>query len=367
MASIVRVVLGLVALTIAGVSFTMNATFWAELYKGDPFKVKLWIGFSVVAGVLKFGIPLYFVVYRKRWRSDVMLVVLWFVAFTFDNVSGLGFTTHGRDEIALAAEKADGKRSKLETDRNDLAAALAKIPKETRQAAPVKTEMDHAAAEAGKCDVSWRAKLDPCQKLFRLQTEHANALERDRLAAALKPIATALADTPKARPPEPHLEALKQGVGVFMEISLATANKIWVVLYLLIVELCPAPLLAAVIRAPPAAPLVLERPEREPGRQRPAGPARASTDAQPGPKRTPAPGAADVLDLLRNAVPDPDGWITTTQRAMAKAIGVSVAEVNRQIADLEARGVVAKAAGRRGTRLKLLSAPLSVVSGHRRP
>lgn len=69
-----------------------------------------------------------------------------------------------------------------------------------------------------------------------------------------------------------------------------------------------------------------------------------------------------MLALLTSAQTDPDGWIKSTQRAMAEAIGVSAAEVNRQIADLAGRKIIEARTGRTGTALRIISKPKSAVN-----
>jgi hypothetical protein len=157
----------------------------------------------------------------------------------------------------------------------------------------------------------------------------------------------------KKREAAPHLAALVKGLwGV---ISVETAGIIWTLLSLLLIELCPPALIAFVFRPTPAPPIQLSAPK---GAGKPS-PAAAIT-------QTPARRAAgDVLELLHAAQAGADGWIgPSTQRAMGELIGISGAEVNRQIADLVARQVVAKRAGRSGTYLKLLNPPRNNVISH---
>lgn len=340
-----RFLLGAVAIAIVATSFAMNGLFWLTLYAANPQAKWVALIFSVACGCAKVGIPALLAAQCIRWRDAHGLVLVWCLAFSFDVWSGLGYNSQTQGDVSAESQQHEAVRAKAQADADRLDGKLKQIPKDTRAVGPLRAEIARAAAEAGRC-VARTADTDACQRLFKLQTELANADERGRLEAEAAPLRQQLATAQPERDALAHLAAGAKGLRtVGLTVAPETLGYAWTALMLLLIELCPSAVLAHVFRPAPPAPIQLERPRQRAVAVPSASPA-VLAQARP---------AGDVLQLMRAAAPGVDGWIGPfTQRHLGLQLGVSGAEVNRQIRELADARVVDKRTGRGGTYLKFV-------------
>lgn len=364
----IRLILGGAALAVVAVAFANNAHFWSEQMKADPDAQRLYVGFSLLAGVLKVGIPAAIAFYRTSlWRRKELTFVF-LCALLFDVWSGFGYAQMTRQRAGAETSSHDQARARLKTEIADLEAKLHALPEGLRPVAVVATELKDAEKRT-RCTTRWRAQQPPCLAVAELRTEHASAEARETFDRQLTALRAQLAAVPAARSSEPHVAVIANGLrnAGCSGCSDAALGYVWGAVMLAILEFAPSALFWFVARPPPlpVAPVALEQPKRKPAAPRatPPAPAPAASSAPPpAPQRRQqpaAPGSADVFPLLASAQADQAGWIKSTQRAMADALGISAAEVNRQLMALETQGTIEKRAGRNGTAVRIICPPKS--------
>lgn len=345
MASVfVRSVLVLAALAVFALSFGMNALFWWQQFPADLASRSIFVAFSIVAGILKICIPAVAKMHGSRlWRT---LAIPFALALVYDVWTGIGYAGMSRDEANRPALSDKAAREDVERRKARAESKLAGLPT-SRAVRIIEADLRPAEAEAGPCKSSRAAETPACRKLAALQAERAAAVERSDLEAERDKLAEQLVDAGTPRDSRPHITRVVKGLGgLGLVVSAETLENVWTVLLLGFIEFAPSLVILAMIRLPKPqrdapAPDVLPLPGNF---ARPIAKARARS----------ATSGDGVLPYLQAQTPDASGWIVISQRTAAAAIGISPAEVNRQLADLTAAGSITRDPNNRRTAVQLV-------------
>lgn len=336
-----RVLLGLVGIGLMLHATWTNAHFWYVRYAGEWVTQLEFTAASLICDALKLLIPALCAAYGiSLWkRKDAAAVFL--LAFAISLVSGVGYLQMTQETAAAGSQAIATQRAKLLMDIRQLEDKLALVPAPKRTLLQVKAALAEAEARAPKtakgeaCTTRTGSRDSACDAVFAYRAELANEEVRADLDRALVPLRTALIRFPAAQSVESELMVLLRSV-----------------IRLLLIELCPAAIAIFVLTPPPMPPASTRL--APPRRRNTSGGLPAASYRWAIADSVPRAAGSDLLELLRTAQPGPDGWIITTQRALAESLLVSPAEVNRQLTGLVRRGLVTKRSGRNGTALKVL-------------
>lgn len=356
-----RAVLIVPAAVIVAASFWMNGTFWARLYEHDLNAARVFVGLSAVCGLFKVGVPVAMAILRIEWRAAPALAALWLCALTFDVFSGLAFSSMVRNDAAALRQHDAAPTVELARQRDDAAAALAKLA-DVRHTARIEVERKAAAAVARDCNTRRGADTDACKTVAKLDAELADARERDRLTAKVDELAGKLTGAEPVKDADPQLTAIALALAaVGLSADRDTAAKAFGLLLVLIIELGSTVAPREALRRVPAA-------NADPLPEAPAvtaSPDRAAPVTPAKPRQRAARSRIDPLDVVRSAcagrmtIPGatltPDGWLYVSQRELAAVVGASPPTVGRALKAAETAGSLAMRVDSKGSAIKLLS------------
>lgn len=339
-----RVFFGFLAVSVAGIALAANASFYGAAFATDEKSRWTYTAIAVATCLIKLTIPagLSYVVGHRTLRGFAWLVIASAVAF--DVMGAVGYMNQTRgvkiEGKGLEARKYNDKAEEVRRLKE-----RADAYKDRRPTAVVEAERARALALAGGCTAR-QAHVERCAAPGILDIELAESKERDKRQAAYELAAKQFQNlTTPAGSADPQGDAFssitgKIGVGdggFFVTV-------IFSVLIIILFEVAP-PVAAflALYRIPSAKEAAAgERAPRKPVHKEPAQPAKR-------------PDVAAGLEALLHgsaaglSIDAAARRVEGSQSAMAKALGLSAAKVNRELKALAAAGRLTVTAGAGGT------------------